>query len=459
MKFQYKYILMAATAAVLSVSTISCDEDSVDPIAGIYEAPTSLKVSGVTLTDKTKEGNIRTFHMALNTAEGTTLNLAIVSNKYYLESTGYTPIEKASARNGNLVSELSTINGSSVVDGTLALAQNGDIYTISNCVLFTADGKSYKLSGGFSYNFEPDDPTALPILSGVQDMGNNQYAVTMSTGGYTAELDMTTYQMVYTGEGNDLKIIFNLPDGKLHPGTYKPGEGYVAGYTFMNNAYEMWGIPAFLDYGGSLWYTVANGAMTTQTVETGDIIVTKEGPLYTILLDQGKGGVFAQYQGTIGDLDPDGEAGTIVQMTSCVGVSNYAQLGWVGLIDLQFANGTVSSSYDAATYTTTYSGSGEFLQIEVYSENGVGTLERGTYTIADDSSFGPMKFKIGAVGMYGDGGTFTKTVTDGVLGEANFITTGSLTIEGEGDATKVTLTTTGADGKDLTYMFVGNLGL
>lgn len=454
MKMQFKYMMMAAAAAVLSMGAVSCDEASIDDIEGIYEAPTVLSVKGATMADKTKEGNLRTMHMAMTTAEGTTVNLAFVCNQYYLTSNGYTPMAAGAAKNGNLVSELSSINGSNVIEGTLALSQNGDEYTISKSILFTADGKSYKISGAFTSAFEPDDPLAINTVKEVTDNGDGTVAVTFTTGGYTATFDASTYQMVYTGEGNDLKIVFNLPDGKLREGVYSPGTGYVAGWEHENRDYEAWGI-VYTEYFGSCWYTIADGALATQIVTAGDVVVTKKGAKYTILLDQGKGGIFAQFEGALPDLDPDGGSGAIpVEMTGVAAVNNYAAMGWTGLIDIQLVNGDVVATTDPTTYATTYTGSGDFLQIEVYSEQGVGTLARGTYEIADDASFGPMKFKVGAVGMYGDGGTFLKKVTDGVMGEAQFITEGSLTIEGEGDATTITLTTGGYE-----YTYTGNLGL
>ena len=450
-----KYIMMVAAVASFALGTVSCQDEAHNDLQGLYAAPTQVTVTGASLTEKTKDGNLRTFNVALSSQEGATINMALVVNQYYLAGNGYTLRDVNAAKNGNYVSGASTINGSAIVDGTFDLAQNGDNYTINTTILFTADGKAYKIKGGFSMSFEPDDPTAINVLKSVTPNADGTVSVVFSTGGYTEEFDMTTYQMVYNGEGNDLEIVFNLPDGKLHEGVYSPGTGYVAGYTFMNNAYEAWGIPAFEDYGGSRWYTIAGGAKTTQIVTKGDIVVKKDGPLYTILLDQGKGGIYAQYTGAIADLDPDGgNGGAVVMMNNVLGVTNFAQMGWIGLIDIQLGSGDLAGTYDEATFSTTYSGSGEFLQIEVYSEQGVGTLERGTYEIADDSSFGPMKFKVGAVGMYGDGGTYSKTYSDSVAGETNFITDGTLTIEGEGDATKITLTTEAA-----TYMFTGNIGL
>jgi len=452
MKFS-KYIMLAAAVTGFSLGMASCQDDAHSDLQGIYAAPSTATVTGATLSDKTKEGNLRTFTIAFNTQEGVAINMALVTNQYYLSGNGYSIKDASAAKNGNYVSGKSTVNGSAVTDGTFSITQAGDDYTISNSVLFTADGKAYKISGKFTMSFEPDDPTAINVLKGVQNNGNGTYTVVFSTGGYTENFNMTTYQMEYSGEGNDLQIIFNLPDGKLQPGTYSPGSGYVAGYSFMNNAYEAWGVPAFEDYGGSLWYTIANGAKTPALVTSGDIVVKKDGPMYTILLDQGKGGVYAQYTGAISDLDPDG-GGNVAMMTTALGVTNWASFGWgVNLIDINLGDGNVSQSYDAATQQTTYAGSGNLLQVEVFSADGV--LKRGEYTIAAQGAEGVCL--AGAENAYSPGnpgGTYVRKVTDGQLGEWTYITEGTLTVEGEGDDTKITLTT-----GDVTYMFTGNLGL
>lgn len=462
---RYKYsALIFASALFMGGLTSSCDEtdDAISDLQGLFAAPTDLEITGASLADKVKNDQLRTFTVDFATAQGNKVHLVLVANKYFIASNGYTYAPASSAKNGNFT-DGSTIDGKAIVDGTFALAANGDDITITLCSLFASDGSAFRLQGSAVLAFEPDDPTALSLkpaynADGSQSLyqlnADGTVTITFTTGGYTETFDMSTYQTIYSGEGNDLQVVFKLTDGKLTPGTYAPGSGYVAGYTFMNDAYAAWGIPAFEDYAGSLWYTIENGAKTPSLVTKGDFIISKNGPMYSILIDQGKGGIYAEFKGALGDLDPDGNSGTVVQMTSCVGVSNYAQLGWTGLIDIQLANGDVTASTDPATYQTTYEGNGDFIQIEVYSQQGVGTLARGTYEIADDSSFGEMKFKAGAVGMYGDGGTFVKPVVDGQLGEAKFITEGTLTIEGEGDATKITLTT-----GDVTYMFTGNIGL
>ena len=446
------------TAALISGALLTCgltscneEDDAISDLSGIFEAPVDLNITGAEIADKTKNGSLRTFTVDFTTSEGDKVHLVLVSNQYYLTTNGYSYASAENAKNGNFT-DGSTINGSSVNEGTFSLSKSDDNYAITTCTLFTVDGKAYRLSGEATLLFEPDDPTALTTLKSATDNGDGTLTVLLSTGGWSGDFDWTTYQMVYTGEGNDLQIVFNSTDGKLHEGTYSAGSGYVAGYT--GSVDYGWG-PMDVD-AGTLWYSVADGAQVISHVTSGDIVVSKNGPLYTILIDQGKGGIYAEFTGSIPDLDPDGDSGNVTLLGSVVGVTNWASFGWgIQFIDIQLATGDVASSYDYTTSTTSYSGNGTLVQIEVYSADG--TLARGDYDIADDSTFGVGKFHVGCDNAYSPGspsGSYTCLVTDGVLGEASFISEGTLNISGEDDATSITLTV-----GDVTYMFTGNIGL
>lgn len=456
---QYRIPALFFAASIALGGMISCStaDDAISDLKGIYSAPVDLTITGANVADKAKDGAIRTYTVDFTTAQGDAVHLVLVSNQYYLTANGYTYADAAVAKNGNFTTG-STINGAAVTDGTFALAKDGDNYVITRCSLFTSEGKAYRLTGKAVMSFEPDDPTAITVkpsygMDGTPslyvDNGDGTVTVTFTTGGYTENLNMTTYQMEYAGEGNDLQVIFKLKDGKLTPGTYAPGTGYVAGYTFMNNSFEAFGVPAFPDYGGTLWYTIAGGVKTPMMVEAGDIVVTKAGPIYTILLDQGKGGVYAQFTGTLGDLDPDGTSGNVMMLDSFTGAFNLAQMGWDKSIILYFSAGDVTSSTDEQGVTT-YTGSGTLFQIQVYSEDG--TLVRGDYDVAVGGGEG--KVVAGNNGPMGDGGVFTREVKDGQPGEAQFITEGLLTVDGQGDDTTLTFKS-----GDVTYMFKGNIGL
>jgi len=432
----FKYMLLAATMTVMGAS---CSEESAhDDLLGIYSAPTDLSITSATTTDKTKDGNLRTFYVQFNTEQGTPVNMVMVSDQYYLLGTTYTVGE---ATKGHYLTA-SSINGSAVTDGSLNLSKTDDTYTISTSTLFTADGNAYRMKGSCELVYEPDDPTALTELKSATDNGDGTVTVVLSTGGWTGEFDMNTYQMVYTGGGNDLQIQFVTSDGKLHEGTYSPGTGYVAGYEYT---YELWGMQLTAQ-AGTLWYTVADGVQTIDLITSGDIVVTKNGPLYTILLDQGKGGVYAQYTGTITDLDPD-ESGNVVIYNNAVNFTNYYSYGWgLNFFDIQLANGDIVYNFDMTTYTGSYTGSGDLLQLEIYTPDG--TLADGEYALAaDDASFTTGTFRAGYAGQYGNSGSYVTYVTDGVFGDVTYITEGTLKIETTSSGRSFTLSS-----GDTTYM-------
>lgn len=444
--------MLLASVMMSSFQACSNEDDAISGLTGVFEAPVDIDITGATLVDKEKNGALRKFTVDFITAGSEKVHLVLVANQYYIPSNGYTYASSETAKNGNFT-DGSTIDGKAIKEGTFAISVDGDDITINKCSLFAEDGVAFRLQGIATLSLDPDDPTALVELKSATANPDGTVTVVASTGGYKENFNATTFQMEYEGEGNDIKIIFNTKDGKLTPGTYSPGVGYVAGYTFMNNAYEAFGVPPFEDYDGSLWYTISNGVKIPQLITTGDIVVTKDGPLYSILVDQGKGGVYAQFQGTLGDIDPDGAAKVTV-FDKCTGNFNLAQLNWDKSIIINFSAGSVESSTDEMGQTT-YLGSGTLLQIQVYSADG--NLARGTYQIS--ATAGEGLANAGNSGPMGDGGVFIREVKDGVAGNAQFITEGTVTIDGEGETTKVVVTTKDAEDETVTYIFTGDLKL
>ncbi len=383
-RYTFKSFLMAAVVVTLiGTGFTSCDPaDSHDELTGEYAAPTQLNINSASVLDKTKDGNLRTFTVQFGTSEGVTLNMVLVSNQYYLVGTGYTYATSAT-KNGNYIAG-STINGSQVTSGTFNVAKEGDTYTFALSSLFTEDGKAYRINGGEAImEFEPDDPIYLTQLLSAGVQADGALSVLMSTGGYTTNFDPATYTTTYSGEGNDLLLIFNASeDGKLHPGTYSPGSGYVAGYEYEAS----WGDWTWTAYAGSLWYTYADGAQTTSLVDHGDVVVTKEGSVYTITIDQGKEGIYAQYKGAIPDLDPDGAAKT--QELTYGGGMNW--VAWGGnTIALGFAGPGASIKYENWSWAA--SGTGVAFNVEFFSSDG--TLAEGTYVAAADDAVAAGTYK------------------------------------------------------------------
>lgn len=299
--YTIKSMLLGMTVAVLGgVGLTACEGDEHDPLQGIYTAPTDVNITSASVTNKTKDGSLRTYTVSFGTDAGVNIDMVLVTNQYYLLGTTYTAEVDGEVKSGNYT-PASTVAGSNVTSGSFAMTKADDTYTVNQCVLFTEDGKAYRInSGTVEMVFEPDDPTDMPILKSATNNYDGTVTVLVSTGGYESNFDMTTYTTTYSGEGNDLQIVFISADGKLHPGTYSPGTGYVAGYEYTMT----WGTYSWAAQAGTLWYTVADGAQTISMVTTGDIEVTLDGSTYTILLNQGREGIFAQYSGPIDELLP-----------------------------------------------------------------------------------------------------------------------------------------------------------
>lgn len=400
-------------AAVAGLAFTSCEESAIDDLEGVYAAPTEVTITGVNLVNKEKEGNLRTFVLDLQNSQGVTIQMSLVSNKYFLNGTGYSAADKSASKNGNYVKSASTINGSAITDGTLNLTQNGDDYTVSTSSLFTEDGKAYRLNGAFTYSFAPDDPTPVNVIKSITtDPATNQ--VTVKATSYTYVLKTNAdYTSLYVGDGYEFQVVFNTEDGVLKSGTYSPGTGYVAGYEHLNTTYAAWGY-TYTEYLGTVWYTITDGAAASvpTLITSGDITVKVDGGHYTILLDQGKGGVYGQISG--------------VYLNKLTGNTNYSGYG-MPISDLTFTSGTMASTFDWTTYTNTITGTGSFLQLELYSADG--TIATGTYSIANaDADFAAGKFRGGYLGTYGNSGTYIYDVNNGTAGASQYVTSGTVSI-------------------------------
>ena len=118
--------------------------------------------------------------------------------------------------------------------------------------------------------------------------------MSLAQDGIYSEMDMTTYQTIWHGEGNYLSIDLYSADGYLHEGTYTANTtgGEVAegqfGIGYDTTIDWGWGPMEMKDW-GTCWWTVANGAATAQKILEGTVTVTKKGSKWVIELVSGEG--------------------------------------------------------------------------------------------------------------------------------------------------------------------------
>ena len=417
----HKLLTVAITAALLG----ACNTKALDDLEGVYPAPTDITFTSAVGAEPQKAGRLKVFPVDFKTADGGVLHMEMVGDSYFLPAAAFTPEPEATAKKGNYIAGKSvyTQGGSTMVvsRGIITVEKVGDDYSTSG-TLWLEGGSIIRVHGGGTIVYEPTDPMQRPERKGAQVNYDGTITAVFSTGGYTETFDMTTYQMVYEGEGYEWQVVIKSPDGKLYPGTYAPGDGYVVGHVEQ------------VDYGfgpmdvdaGTIWYTIADGKKVPTYITAGDIVVAKDGPVYTVDINQGKEGVFAQYEGPVPALDPEGSE--LVTFTKLLAANSYAQYG-MPILDVLLS--TDELSFDPTTYQ--YAGSGSMVQLEIYSADG--SIAAGDYTIAtkdDSSDFVEGTFRAGDDGMFGLSGTFANTYTDGVPGDAEKVTDGRLSIKVDG---------------------------
>lgn len=139
-----------------------------------------------------------------------------------------------------------------VESGTLTVAQTDGNYTFEG-ILWLADETAVEIRSSVSLVYEPDpEPVILStVLSATSNLANGINSVTMQLAqdGIYSEMDMTTFQTIWYGEGNYLSIDLYSADGFLHEGTYTANsEGGVIGEGQFGIGYD-----TTVDWDGVRW--------------------------------------------------------------------------------------------------------------------------------------------------------------------------------------------------------------
>lgn len=456
MKKLYNIIIIAVAAILLA----ACSKAVLDPLQGIYPAPSVAKLESTLAYDAQKIDGKRYFTLDLAEAgvsgshgsysgNGIALFATLVCNDYYLKANTYTNAEAAAAKNGNFITGATSVwdNGTakSLQSGSITITKNNDNYSLS-AILFATDGTPYKLSwkGELTYEADPEVIPLTQVFTAQSNLGNGVKSVTMSLG--TADIsstfDMNTWTTTWSGSGNYLAIDLYSEDGFLHEGTYTPcavGGVIEAGQYGIGYDTEMWGMK--FENWGTCWWTVENGVTSAQKILSGNITVARSGSGW--LISYGKEGdeIWCEFKGEIPALtSPDTPAtfdGT--ELTKqLLGQSNIAN--GVNSLTFQFATEDVSSTTEG--WTTTWSGTGYYLALDIYSADG--TLAAGEYkACATGGQIAEGEFGIGFdTEMWGmtfeNWGTCWWTVTDGAT-SAQKVLDGTVKVEVEGAEYTITL--------------------
>ena len=426
MKKAFLYSIFVAALAV-----VSCQKEGLDPLTGVFPEATVSNLTTLVSTDAVKTETTREFSFQFTGENGSTLETVLVLARanYALKAGSYVP----GTTNGSFLAARTKVNGQPVTDqsGVIVVrnTEGSSTYTFE-CALFDQSGHAYRSFWKGEIVYTPDpEPVNLTTLYYAQANTNNTVSIKVGTPGL--ELDMVG---IPSGSGNLFTADLYSPDGYLHEGTYTvgtaeaTGEGqFTPGYAYDLTEYGM-GVAHW----GTCWWV--NGEATD--LNSGTITVAKKGAKWVITWgEEATYPNWAVFEGEIEALTPAGGGEYDgVSLTQNFGIIDYSMYG-MKMVGIEL--GTSGIVATAGGWGNTYTGNGNYLKLEIYSEDG--KIAPGTYkACTTGGEIGPGEFGIGYDGMYGASGTTWYTL---VNDEATYkyITDGTVTVEVDGDDYKITL--------------------
>ena len=387
MKLIYK--IFAAAASILALS--SCVESAIEPMTGKYEKPVVYEMNTLASQSVEKGEKNRTFTVELS-GDNASMTLKMVSDKYFLADGSYTPAPADQAKKNTYIvgNGGTTFNNIPVETGSIKVTQGEGTYSFAG-ILWLADESIIEIKSTVALVYEADpEPVKLTtVISATSNVasGTNSLTINLGTDGISSTTDPATWQTVWTGTGNYLALDIYSADGYLHEGTYtacatggaiNPGEfgiGWDPG--------DLWGIGMVFENWGTCWWDVANGAaVVNQKVTEGTVTVTKKGSKWVIELisGEGKAMLWTKFEGAIPEVTEGGSSDTdntdYVELTNLLSATSNVASGTKSLT-INMGQDGLASTTDPNTWQTVWEGEGNYLALDIYSEDG--KLYTGTY--------------------------------------------------------------------------------
>ena len=470
-------------ATLLAAVTLSaCTEPAIDDLEGKYPAPEELSLTLLS-QERVKGDKVNTFHITL-ASEGVTLNgetlagsgqaldLKFFGSSYALDATTFTPTESEAAKkylvgaNGSAYYKVEngTATATQIESGSITVTKTENDYVLYGS-LWLVGGNIVKFESAVTIVYEgfPEPTKLTQVISAQSNVASGTMSVTINLGtdGISSTTDPTTWQTVWTGSGNYLAVDLYSADGYLHEGTYTAS---AVGGTINEGEFgigwdpgDLWGIGMVFENWGTCWWTVEDGATSAQKITEGEIVVAKSGSTYTITYQGGD--IWCEFKGKIDALNPNaGQGGgnedtnEYVELTTLLSATSNVASGTKSLT-INMAQEGISSTTDPTTWQTVWEGEGNYLALDIYSEDG--KLYTGTYNAcATGGAINAGEFGIGwdpgdlwGIGMvFENWGTCWWTVSGGAT-SAQKVVDGTVTVAVEGDKLVIKLLSTTANAK------------
>ena len=452
MKLFYK--IFAAAASILALS--SCVESAIEDMTGKYEKPVVYEMNNLVSQSVEKGDKTRTFTVEIG-GDNATLTMKMVGDKYYLAEGAYTPATADQAKKNTYIvgNGGTTFNNIPVEGGSIKVTPGEGTYTFGG-ILWLADESviEVKSTVALVYEADPEPVKLTTVLSATSNVasGTPSLTINLGTDGISSTTDPTTWQTVWTGTGNYLALDIYSEDGYLHEGTYTAS---AVGGTINAGEFgigwdpgDLWGIGMVFENWGTCWWDVANGAaVVNQKVTEGTVTVTRKGSKWVIELvsGEGKAMLWTKFEGAIEAVtDPAlGGGGNVdntdyVELTSLLSATSNVANGTKSLT-MNLGTDGISSTTDPNTWQTVWEGEGNYLGLDIYSEDG--KLYTGTYNAcATGGVINAGEFGIGwdpgdlwGIGMvFENWGTCWWNVAGGAAVAAGKVTDGTVQVLVEG---------------------------
>ena len=353
-----KVIIFALTA--LGLVLASCQNSKLDPLSGIYPAPTVVKFTKVDNSEAFKEDNRWNFVLDLSDASSNTMHAVLIGNKYYLGSNSYTEAPESSAKNGNFIAGITTVNGKRVRQGTITIRENGTKYSLSG-VLFAEDGTPFKVEWEGDLVYE--EPAVL----------DPQYTYTDAVAMDCTDADNNLYENVesHTLTLKNLEGEF-AAQIKLIRATGTPTSALAGTYTVAEYAHEDFQAGNGFDLGVYFGMDAGAYVIGSYYVEDGTVVIIEPGAKISVT-DMGEGVYTIEGDGFSFLCAPEGfvpGGGTVYDMEDTVAV------------DCTDADNNLYEDVESHTLVMK-DGAGTFVA-QMKLIRAVGTTDlSGTYTVAE----------------------------------------------------------------------------
>ena len=265
MKTTWKIFMFLLTA---TIALVSCEEDSLDPLTGKYSPPEVYDLTVLGTQDRVKDGPLYTFSINLTDEGSNTLSMKLFSTDYILPASDFTSSNEAANKTYLLGAEGTTFNGQQVTDGTISISAQDSNYSVSG-ILYLADETVLKLTGAFTYAYQPDlytptftysDETVSPAMGGSQGTtpieGSTMHKITV----FADDVFYTYLELVADANATSLSGTYSVKDGIDAIGQL--ANGYYVDLTWYGMEGEMVGGSYYMKGEDKMYLREGEGGIT-----------------------------------------------------------------------------------------------------------------------------------------------------------------------------------------------------